>query len=252
MMTSTLSAKPVQVRRSSLNNPKGLGPGDKLPVKRSRIKKHPQLTKAQQQLVEDHMWIAGRLAHSARRMTGGFTGCCTKEDLESVALFALCVASTRYKPDLGWKFSTFAWTTARGWIQHALRDHSRMVKMPRWIPGVRQEVRDLAMQGMSYTEIADELGLDEHQVAMCEDSWQEIHSSYDHTPEDSRPKEFIYEIDEVRAMIGTDLLKQVGDMSDSDIQLLLMHVEGLLETDEEKERAETLLDGIKLKIAKDH
>ena len=251
MTTSTLSAKPVQVK-GIMKGEHGLQPGDTLPSRKSRLKKYPPLTKAQQRLVQEHMWIAGRLAHSARRLTGGFTGCYTKEDLESVALFALCVASTRYKPDLGWKFSTFAWTTARGWIQHALRDHSRMVKMPRWIPGVRQEVRDLAMQGMSYTEIADELGLDEHQVAMCEDSWQEIHSSYDHTPEDSRPKEFIYEIDEVRAMIGTDLLKQVGDMSDSDIKLLLMHVEGLLETDKEKEKAETLLDEIKLKIAKDH
>ena len=226
----------------------GLQPGDILPLTKSRYKKHPPLTKEQQRLVQDHMWIAGRLAHSAKRLTGGFTGCFTKEDLEGVALFALCVASTRYDPSLGWKFSTFAWTTVRGWIQHALRDHSRMVRMPRWIPGIRQEVRDLARQGMTYTEIADELGLDEHQVAMCEESWQEIHSSYDHTPEDSRPKEFIYEIDEVKAMIGDDLLKQVGDLPDSDIKLLLLHVEGMLESDGEKERAEELLDRIKIAI----
>ena len=247
MMTSTLNVKPVQVKiRMSGTN--GLQPGDTLPVKKSRLKKYPPLTKAQQKLVEEHMWIAGRLAHSARQLTGGFTGCYTKDDIEGVALFALCVASTRFDPDLGWKFSTFAWTTVRGWIQHALRDHSRMVRMPRWIPGVRQEVRDLASQGMTYVEIADELGLDEQQVAMCEDSWQEIHSSYDHTPEDSRPKEFIYEIDEVKAMIGVDLLKQVGDLPDSDIKLLLMHVEGLLETDAEKTKADNLLERIKTSL----
>ena len=120
--------------------------------------------------------------------------------------------------------------------------------MPRWIPGVRQEVRDLASQGMTYVEIADELGLDEQQVAMCEDSWQEIHSSYDHTPEDSRPKEFVYEIDEVKAMIGVDLLKQVGDLPDSDIKLLLMYVEGLLETDAEKTKADNLLERIKTSL----
>ena len=37
----------------------------------------------------------------------------------------------------------------------------------------------------------------------------------------------------------------MGDLSDADIKLLLMHVEGLLETEEEKEKAETLLDEIK-------
>ena len=246
-MTSTLNVKPAQVRTMMKGN-HGLQVGDTLPTRKSRLKKYPPLTKAQQKLVQEHMWIAGRLAHSAKRLTGGFTGCYTKEDLEGVALFALCVASTRYDPDLGWKFSTFAWTTVRGWIQHALRDYSRMVRVPRWIPGVRQEVRELASQGMTYTEIADELGLDEHQVAMCEESWQEIHSSYDHTSEDARPKEFVYEIDEVKAMIGDDLLKQVGDLPDSDIKLLLLHVEGMLESNAEKERAEELLDRIKIVV----
>ena len=238
--------KPVRVK--TMAKTQGLQPGDKLPAKRSRVKQYPKLTRSQQLLVEEHMWIAGRLAHSARRLTGGFTGCYTKEDLEGVALFALCVASTRYDPSLGWKFSTFAWTTVRGWIQHALRDHSRMVRMPRWIPGIRQEVRDLVTQGLSYTEISDELGLDEQQIAMCEESWQEIHSSYDHTPDDARPREFTYEIDEVKTMIGPDLMKQVGDLPDSDIRLLLLHVEGELETEEERKKAETLLGVIKEKI----
>lgn len=245
-MINTLNVKPVRVK--TMAKTQGLQPGDKLPAKRSRVKQYPKLTKSQQLLVEEHMWIAGRLAHSAKRLTGGFTGCYTKEDLEGVALFALCVASTRYDPSLGWKFSTFAWTTVRGWIQHALRDHSRMVRMPRWIPGIRQEVRDLVTQGLSYNEISDELGLDEQQIAMCEESWQEIHSSYDHTPDDARPREFTYEIDEVKAMIGPDLMKQVGDLPDADIKLLLLHVEGELETEEDKEKAETLLNVIRDKI----
>lgn len=247
-MTSTLSVKPVQVNCRMKTKP-GLQHGDKLPARKSRIKKYPPLTKEQQLLVQNHMWIAGRLAHSAKRLTGGFTGCFTKGDLESVAYLALCVAATRYNPDLGWKFSTFAWTTVRGWIQHALRDHSRMVKVPRWIPGVRQEVRDLVGQGLSYSEIADELGLDEHQVAMCEESWQEIHSSYDQTPDDSRPKEFVYEIDEVKALLGPEVFKRVGDMQDSDIEILLLHVEGELETNEERERAEGMLSDLRKAIS---
>jgi len=226
----------------------GLQPGDVLPVKKDRKKKHPPLTKEQQKLVEEHHWIAGRLAHSASCLTGGHTGCFTREDMESVAFFALCVAATRFDPSLGFKFSTFAWNTARGYIQHSLRDHSRVVRVPRWIGGVREEVRELLKQGMSYQEVADELGLDEKQILMCEHSWREIHSSYDHTPDESRPKEFVYEIDEVKTLIGNDLMKKVGDLPDSDIELLLKHVEGLLETDKEKEQAETLLEELRMTI----
>ena len=242
MTISTKNVRPVLARTYMS---KGLQPGDKLPKKRSRLKKYPPLSKAQQLLVEDHLWIAGRLAHSARSLTGGFTGCYTREDLESVALFALCVAATRYDPSLGWKFSTFAWNTARGWIQHALRDHSRMVKVPRWIGGVRDEVRALSLKGLTYVEIGEELGLDEFQVAMCEESWREIHSSYDHTPDDARPKEFTYEIDEVKTMLGPKVFEQVGDFSDADIKLLLMHVEGELECEQEKERAQMLLEDLR-------
>ena len=243
MTTSTKNVKRVRARW--VMDKHGLQPGDKLPKKKSRIRKYPPLTKPQQKLVEEHMWVAGRLAHSAKSMTGGFTGCFTKDDLESVALFALCVAAARYKPDLGWKFSTFAWNTVRGWIQHALRDHSRMVKIPRWVCTVRTEVRELALKGMSYDEIAEELGLDEHQIIMCEESWQEIHSSYDHTPDEARPKEFIYEIDEVKTMLGPQVFEQVGDLSDADIRLLLLHVEGLTETEQEKDRAEVLLETLR-------
>ena len=149
MTTSTKNVKRVRVRGWRMKK-HGLQPGDKLPSKKDRRKKHPPLSKEQQKLVEDHRWIAGRLAHSAKCLTGGHTGCYTKEDLESVAFFALCVAASRYDPTLGWKFSTYAWNTARGYIQHSLRDFSRMVRVPRWIGGVRDEVRELVKQGLSF------------------------------------------------------------------------------------------------------
>ena len=224
---------------------KGLQPGDYLPVKKSRKRKYPKLTRAQQKLVEEHIWIAGRLAHSAKFLTGGFIGCFTKEDLESIASFALCVAASKYDPSLGWKFSTYAWNTCRGWIQHALRDNSRLVRIPRWIAGIRKEVKELANKGMTYAEIAEELDIDLEQVTQCEESWQEIHFSYDYTPEDSRPREFTYHIDEVKAMIGPRVFEKVGDLADEDIKLLLMHVEGMLESDEERDRADTLLERLK-------
>jgi DNA-directed RNA polymerase specialized sigma subunit len=225
-----------------LNKNLGLQPGDKLlNRRRDRWKKYPPLTKKQQKLVEEHKWIAGRLAHSAKAMTGGFTGCFSRQDLESVAYFALCVAATRYDEALGWKFSTFAWNTARGYIQHALRDHSRMVRVPRWIMPIREEVRQLLATGATYDEICDELGLSHEQVLMCEESWHEIHLSYDHTPDEHRPREFIFEVDEARAMIGEDVLKELGELPDQDLRLLLSHVEGELEDDSQIARADELL-----------
>ena len=241
------NAKPVKVSRWTMKN-QGLQPGDKLPSRKCRMRKYPPLTKEQQKLVEEHRWIAGRLAHRAKIMTGGHTGCYTRDDLESVAFFALCVAATRYDPKLGWKFSTFAWGTTRGWIQHALRDFSRMVKVPRWIGGVRSDVKDLLNSGASYTDIEDELGLDGNQILMCEQSWQEIHSSYDYTPDESRSKEFIYEVDEVKAMLGSEIFEKVGDLNDQDIKLMLLHVEGELETQEEKDRADLMLDRLKAAV----
>ena len=238
------NARPAKVNGWIMKN-QGLKPGDRLPSNRCRLKKYPPLTKEQQKLVEDHRWIAGRLAHRAKSMTGGHTGCYTRDDLESVALLALCVAATRYDPSLGWKFSTFAWGTARGWIQHALRDFSRMVRVPRWIGGTREDVKELLKAGASYEEIEDELGLDGGQILMCEQSWQEIHSSYDYTPDEGRSREFIYEIDEVKTMLGAEVFEKVGDLNDNDIKLMLLHVEGELESEVEKERADELLNKLK-------
>lgn len=233
-----------------MNKPLGLQPGDILPEKKDRKKKYPPLTRAQQKLVEEHRWIAGRLAHSARSMTGGHTGCFTRDDLESVAFFALCVAATRYDPTLGWKFSTFAWNTARGYIQHALRDHSRMVRIPRWIVPIREDVKKMLADGATYEEVCEELGLTEQQVLMCEQSWQEIHSSYDHTPDEWRPREFVYEIDEAKTIVGKEVMIALGDLPDSDLNLLLSHVEGELEDPSELKRAEELLEFLKSLIKK--
>lgn len=244
--TARMNVRRVKAEWRTLSKSLGLQPGDKLPDRRrDRRKKYPPLTKEQQRLVEEHRWIAGRLAHSAKAMTGGFTGCFSRQDLESVAYFALCVAATRYNSGLGWKFSTFAWNTARGYIQHALRDHSRMVRVPRWITPVRDEVRQMLSDGASYDEICEELGLTHEQVLMCEESWHEIHSSYDHTPDERRPKEFIYEIDEARAMIGADVLHALGELPDGELGLLLSYVEGELKDPAQLEKAEGLLSRLR-------
>jgi len=116
-----------------------------------------------------------------------------------------------------------------------------MVRVPRWIMPVREEVKRMLAEGATYDEVCEDLGLTEQQVLMCEQSWQEIHSSYDHTPDEHRPREFIYEIDEAKTLVGKEVMIALGDLPDADLNLLLSHVEGELEDASEVKKAEELM-----------
>lgn len=207
-------------------------------MSRRRYKVHPKLSPEQQKLVADHAWIPGRLAHGALCLTGGNTGCFTKEDLESVAFFALCVAASRYNPDMKLKYSTYAWATARGYIQHALRDFSRMVKTPRWVVLYKTRVNDLLKMGKSYAEIAEELGIDENAVMICDLSAQNYHISYDSSPEDWVTPEFVFEFEEHKAtLLSPELISAIKTLTDAEIHMILKFVEGTCESEEEREWA---------------
>ena len=205
---------------------------------RRRYKRYPGLTLEQQALVEEHKWIAGRLAHGAKCLTGGHTGSLTREDLESIANFALCVAATRYRPDMDVKYSTYAWNTARGYIQHALRDYSRMVRTPRWVANYKSKVSSMVAEGKSYAEIAAELNIDEAKVTYCELSANNYHVSYDSTPEDWCTPEFVYNFEEHKAtLLSPELIHQIRALSDAEMKMLLQYVEGADVSEEEYEWA---------------
>jgi DNA-directed RNA polymerase specialized sigma subunit len=205
---------------------------------RRRYKKYPTLTPEQQALVEEHKWIAGRLAHGAKCLTGGHTGSLTREDLESIANFALCVAATRYRPDMGVKYGTYAWNTARGYIQHALRDYSRMVRTPRWVANYKAKVSALVAEGKSYREIADILDIEEAKVVHCELSANNYHISYDSTPEDWVTPEFVYDFEEHKAtLLSSELIHQIRTLTDAEMKMLLQYVEGAPISEEEHEWA---------------
>jgi DNA-directed RNA polymerase specialized sigma subunit len=205
---------------------------------RRRYKKYPTLTPEQQALVEEHKWIAGRLAHGAKCLTGGHTGSLTREDLESIANFALCVAATRYRPDMGVKYGTYAWNTARGYIQHALRDYSRMVRTPRWVANYKTKVSELVAEGKSYREIADILDIEEAKVVHCELSANNYHISYDSTPEDWVTPEFVYNFEEHKAtLLSPELIHQIRTLTDAEMKMLLQYVEGASISEEEYEWA---------------
>lgn len=205
---------------------------------RRRCKKHSPLTREQQKLVEDHKWIAGRLAHGARCITGGHTGSLTRDDLESIANFALCVAATRYNPDMNVKYSTYAWNTARGYIQHALRDYSRMVRTPRWVSSYKKDVLGLLNEGKTYLEVADELDIDVLKVLHVQMSENNYHVSYDSSPEDWVTPEFVYTCEEHKAaLLSPELTAQIRSLSDAEMTMLMKYIEGASISEEEYEWA---------------
>ena len=213
---------------------------------RRRVKKYPPLTEEQKRLVEEHRWIAGRLAYRARCITNGFTGMFTKEDLESVACFAICVAATRFTADRGVKFSTYAWATAHGYILHALRDHSRMVRLPRWINDYRAPLREMLNDGLSYDDACEALGIDSEKAFLCEMSWKEVHTSYDSQPEDWREREFIFHDDEIKTLLVSEEVKEaLISLDDQEMKLLLAYVNDESLSKEEIEQAQKKLDELK-------
>jgi len=207
-------------------------------MKKRRYKSYPALNKDQQALVSEHKWIAGRLAYSAQCLTGGYTGSLTKEDLESVANFALCVAATRFDPGKEVKFSTFAWTFARGYIQHALRDHSRLVKTPRWVAKYKSQVDEMLRNNFTYGEISEAIGIPEHKVVMVEMTTYNYHVSYDSNPEDWVTKEFIFNDDEVKPyLISPELINGIRGLSESELATITKFIEGKDLPQNEKEWA---------------
>jgi DNA-directed RNA polymerase specialized sigma subunit len=189
-------------------------------------------------LVEEHKWISGRLAYGAKCLTGGHTGSLTREDLESIANFALCVAATRYKPEMNVKYSTYAWNTARGYIQHALRDYSRMVRTPRWIAQYKNQITELLSEGKSYKEVGDILGVEEIKIVHCEMSANNYHVSYDSSPEDWVTPEFIFDFEEHKAtLLSPELIKEIKKLTDPEIKMLLQYVEEATASEEEYEWA---------------
>jgi DNA-directed RNA polymerase specialized sigma subunit len=211
-----------------------------------KARKYPPLTKAQQQLVKEHKWVAGRLAYGAVSSTGNHTGSLTKEDLESVANFALCVAAAKYDGSKGIMFSTYAWKTAKGYIQHALRDHSRLVKTPRWIVNYQNQVKVAIQDKKSYKTIAEELGITESKVLMTEMSSMNFHVSYDSSPEDWVSREFIYNDDDVKPyVVSEELISEMKNLSESEMSIMLKFIDESPQSKEDKEWAEQKLSSLR-------
>jgi DNA-directed RNA polymerase specialized sigma subunit len=196
-------------------------------AKKRSVRSYPGLTKAQQKLVLEHQWVAGYEAHRALNRTWGHTGALSREDLTQVALFALCVAAVQFDTKRGIKFSTYACSKAKGYIQHALRDKSRMVRTPRWVEKIRNDVLEGVRDGKSYSEIAKDLEVDESKIAMCHLAENNYHLSYDSSPEDWVTPEFIHNDDEVKSfLLCEEVRRMLVNYEKEEIAIIVKYAEG--------------------------
>lgn len=78
------------------------------------------LTPDQQQLVEDHLYVARRLAGQYVRNNGR----ASYDEAESAAFEGLCHAASRFDPSKGVKFHTYCRQRCRGAIMDYVRDSS--------------------------------------------------------------------------------------------------------------------------------
>lgn len=111
-----------------------------------------QLDKAQAAKAAENMNLARREAWRFQRRTDMDYG-----DLESVAFIGLMKACFKFKPELGWKFSTYAVPVIRGELLHYVRDHSYLLRLSHrmrenWVKG-----RRFLDRGSTDQQVADEL-----------------------------------------------------------------------------------------------
>lgn len=221
-MTEIMVNAKLAKRKGRAKMTKGLRKGVELRQPKCRKRKVEPLTEEERELVANHLDVANFAAFMAMSGTRGYTGCYNYEDLKAVAHYALCVAAKDFDPSRGYTFRTYASRKAQGYIQHALRDTSRMVKVPRSVFKYRDQVRQLMQQGLGMYEIAEELGIQPKQVVECEKSWGQIHLSFDSATENEDEWGFeppSYDPDEAD-LIGRSILLELGRLPEEVVEML--------------------------------
>lgn len=110
---------------------------------------------------------SGMVERTARR----FKGLETHEDLVQVGYIGLLNALTKFDPEAGVRFNTYATYLVAGEIKHYLRDRSQTIRHPAWLQELRHKVNravsslqhDLG-RAPSEREVAENLGIPESQV----------------------------------------------------------------------------------------
>jgi RNA polymerase sigma-B factor len=116
--------------------------------------------------------IIVQYATMVERIARRFAGIEPFEDLVQVGFIGLLNALSKFDPNAGVRFNTYATYLVAGEIKHYLRDRSQTIRHPAWLQELRHKVNRTAstlQQSLGRTplfrEIADELGISETAVS---------------------------------------------------------------------------------------
>jgi RNA polymerase sigma-B factor len=111
---------------------------------------------------------SGMVERIARR----FSGIEPFEDLVQVGFIGLLNALSKFDPNAGVRFNTYATYLVAGEIKHYLRDRSQTIRHPAWLQELRQKVNRTASvlqqehgRVPTHREIAEHLGVSENAVS---------------------------------------------------------------------------------------
>ncbi len=115
--------------------------------------------------------IMVQYASMVERIARRFAGIEQFEDLVQVGFIGLLNALTKFDPEAGVRFNTYATYLVAGEIKHYLRDRSQTIRHPAWLQELRHKVNKTAavlQQNLGRVpterEIADEVGVTESAV----------------------------------------------------------------------------------------
>lgn len=110
-------------------------------------------------------------ANLVERIARRFSGIEPFEDLVQVGFIGLLNALSKFDPEAGVRFNTYATYLVAGEIKHYLRDRSQTIRHPAWLQELRHKVNrsvSVLTQSLGRTpsnrEIAEELGVSETAV----------------------------------------------------------------------------------------
>ena len=115
--------------------------------------------------------IMVQYANLVERIARRFSGIEPFEDLVQVGFIGLLNALSKFDPEAGVRFNTYATYLVAGEIKHYLRDRSQTIRHPAWLQELRHKVnRSVSVltqslgRNPSNREIAEELGVSETAV----------------------------------------------------------------------------------------
>lgn len=186
---------------------------------------------------------SGMVERIARR----FAGIEPYEDLVQVGYIGLLNALTKFDPNAGVRFNTYATYLVAGEMKHYLRDRAQTIRQPAWLQELRHRVTKTAgllqarhARPATEREIAEELGVSEHSIREVFQTQELLKlTSLDTTPGDEDGESEVerldssdYSVDHVSVEDRMVLEQAMGQLRDLERQVLVMfHFDSMNQTE---------------------